>query len=194
MTGPITSLTPAPLNIVVAPTPLSAGFPSPPPFDVIELLPSAAADKLRALRQRSDDLHAIIPPGEDVRLANTAKIEAANALKRLVDHPQDGGFGLGADDRRVIVATKALEKATADFERLKQLEETRSQAWRTASQAKATCADWLRHGKPGNTQLEPIETESPKLNKGESLIDGIERHRRRVRELRADLHRIESAP
>ena len=67
MTGPITSLTPAPLSTVVAQTPLSAGFPSPPQFDAIELLLPAAADKLRALRQRSDDLHAIIPPFAELR-------------------------------------------------------------------------------------------------------------------------------
>jgi hypothetical protein len=52
----------------------------------------------------------------------------------------------------------------------------------------------LRDGKPGNTTLEAVEVEPPKLNKGETVVDAIERHRRRVRELRADLHRIESAP
>ena len=52
----------------------------------------------------------------------------------------------------------------------------------------------MRDGKPGNTTLEAVEVEPPKLNKGETVVDAIERHRRRVRELRADLHRIESAP
>jgi hypothetical protein len=55
------------------------------------------------------------------------------------------------------------------------------------------CEVYLRDGKPGNTTLEAVEVEPPKLNKGETVVDAIERHRRRVRELRADLHRIESA-
>jgi hypothetical protein len=43
--------------------------------------------------------------------------------------------------------------------------------------------------------LEDFEGPEPTLNKGENgILDAIERHRRRVRELRADLHRIESAP
>jgi hypothetical protein len=41
---------------------------------------------------------------------------------------------------------------------------------------------------------EDYEGEPPKLAKGETVIDGIERLRRRVRELKADLHRIASAP
>jgi hypothetical protein len=56
------------------------------------------------------------------------------------------------------------------------------------------CEVYLRDGKPGNTTLEAVEVEPPKLNKGETVVDAIERHRRRVRELRADLHRIESVP
>lgn len=42
--------------------------------------------------------------------------------------------------------------------------------------------------------LEAVEHEPPKLLKGDSIVDGIERLRRRGRELNADLHRIESAP
>jgi hypothetical protein len=101
---------------------------------------------------------------------------------------------LPPDHPLVIEAQKHLDKMTADFERLKQLQEVRTAAWQAASQAKTNCEDWLRHAVPGNCTLEAVEIEEPKLNRGESLIDGIERHRRRVRELKADLHRIASAP
>ncbi|MET4030125.1 MULTISPECIES: hypothetical protein [unclassified Bradyrhizobium] len=187
----VAGFTPAPAS----PQPFSAGISLTPTFDVIELLPEAAADKLRALRQRSDDLHAIIPPGEDVRQASMAKIDAANALRRLTDHPQDFGFGLKPDDRRVIEAQRTLEKATADFERLKQLQETRAAAWQSASQAKAACEGYLRHGVPGYCQIDAaVDVGPPNLNKGETILDAVERHRRRCRELKADLHRIQSAP
>lgn len=113
MTGP-TALTPAPTTTITAQAPISGGLHSSPQFDVIELLPPGAADKLRALRQRSDDLHAIIPAFEDIREANTARVDADHALKRLTNHPQDFGFDLKPDDPRVIAAQRHLDKMTAD--------------------------------------------------------------------------------
>jgi hypothetical protein len=58
----------------------------------------------------------------------------------------------------------------------------------------ATSENWLRHGVPGNCKLESVEVEPVKLLKGEITADAVERLRRRGRELKADLHRIESAP
>jgi hypothetical protein len=52
----------------------------------------------------------------------------------------------------------------------------------------------LKNGVPPGVVLEDIEVEPPKLLKGESVLDAIERIRRRGRELKADLHRIRSAP
>jgi hypothetical protein len=93
----------------------------------------AAQERLRKLRQRAADAHRLIPEFEAVREASMAKIEAENALKRLVSHPQDFGHNLKPDDRRVIVATKHLEKMTADFEQLQELQQTRSAAWQSAT-------------------------------------------------------------
>jgi hypothetical protein len=147
------------------------------------------------LRQRSADAHAIIPEFETIREASMARVDAANALKRLTDHAQDGGFGLKPDDRRVIEAQRLLDKLTADFKRVQELQEVRSAAWQTASGALAAVEDYVRHGVPGNCKLEVVEIEVPKLAKGEnSLLDAIENRRRRARELRADAHRIRSAP
>ncbi len=120
-------------------------------------------------------------------------LEAERTLKRLISSAHDDGFNLPETDSRVIAAQKRLAKAVDD-QRLNERSETRSQAWRTASGALAACEAWLRDGKPHGTVLELLEGPEPKLNKGESITDAIERHRRRVRELRADLHRIESAP
>lgn len=52
---------------------------------------------------------------------------------------------------------------------------------------------FLRDGRPGNTSLDAVEIEPPKLNKGETVLDAVERLRRRGRELKADAHRIQSA-
>ena len=123
-----------------------------------------------------------------------AKIGAGNALTRLTSHPQDGGFGLKPDDRRVFEAQRTVDRATEDFERIKQRSETRTAAWQAASGALANAETWLKRGRPGNTTLEAVEVVEPKLAKSEGILDGIERLRRRGRELRADLHRIASAP
>jgi hypothetical protein len=193
-TEPVTSLAAAPTSVGTAEMPFSGPLQLQPTFDVIELLPPAAQERLRKLRQRSADAHRLIPEFETVREASMAKVEAENALKRLISHPQDGGFRLPEDDRRVIVATKAVENATDDLRRLQERSETRAQTWRAASGALAAVEDWLRHGKPGNCKLEVVEVEPSKLNKGENIHDAIDRLRRRGRELKADLHRIESAP
>ena len=55
----------------------------------------------------------------------------------------------------------------------------------------STVEGYLRDG-PG--PLRDLETPEPKLAKNETLLDAIERNRRRVRELAADLHRVHSAP
>jgi hypothetical protein len=88
-----------------------------------------------------------------------------------------------------------LEKATADFKRLQELQMVRTAAWHAASGALANTETWLKSGRPGGTALEDFVGPEPKLAKGENgLLDAIENRRRRVRELRADLHRIASAP
>jgi hypothetical protein len=57
-----------------------------------------------------------------------------------------------------------------------------------------TVEEYLRHGRPDGTALEDHSVPEPKLLKGETgLLDAIERLRRRGRELKADLHRIQSA-
>jgi hypothetical protein len=49
----------------------------------------------------------------------------------LTDHPQEFGFGLKPGDPRVVAAQRHLEKMTADFKRLTELQEVRSAAWQT---------------------------------------------------------------
>jgi len=92
-------------------------------------------------------------------------------------------------------AQRTLDKATADFNRLTELQQARTAAWQSSSRALANVENWLRQGVPDNCTLDAVEVEVPKLAKGENgLLDQIENRRRRVRELKADLHRIQSAP
>src|ERR1700722_11295954 len=160
LADPVTGLTPAPAGQ----PPLSfAAAPTAPGFDVADLLPPAADERLRQLRQHSKDLHAVTVPHADLQAASAAKTNAANALKRLTDHPHDGGFKLASDDRRVIAATKALERAEDEFERLQTRQATRSAAWNAASQALASVETWLRDGRPTGTVLEVWDGPAPRL-------------------------------
>jgi hypothetical protein len=47
--------------------------------------------------------------------------------------------------------------------------------------------------RPHGTTLEDYDGEEPKLLKNETVTDAVERLRRRGRELKANLHRIQSA-
>jgi hypothetical protein len=84
--------------------------------------------------------------------------------------------------------------AAAAAKRVDDLYTTRAAAWTAASGALANVTAWLGDGMPGNTMLEAVEIEGPKLAKNEGILDGVERLRRRGRELKADLHRIRSSP
>ncbi len=190
-----TGFPPAPLETTVAPTPLPGGFHTAPAFDVVELLPERAQDRLRKLRLRKDDAHAVIPMFEDIREANAAKVDAERALTRLTAHPSERGFNLPPTDPRVIAQQRTVDKLTDDWKRLTELREVRSAQFQAAGAALANVETWLRHGVPGGCTLQDHETEVPKPTKGENgLLDQIEVRRRRVRELRADEHRIRSAP
>jgi hypothetical protein len=192
MAEPASGLPPAPPN----PQPFSFGpAPTAPGFDVADLLPPASAERLRALRLRAKEAFAIMVPFEDVRTASTAKTDAENHLRRLQAHPQNGGFNLPDTDARVIAAVSALEKASAEFERVRARSEARSASWTAVGGALAKCEDWLKNGRPGGTALVDVEDDLPKPSKTEhGLLDQIETRRRRVRELLADARRIESAP
>ncbi len=189
-----TGFQPAPISGVVAPTPLPGAPHISPSFDVIEILPERAQDRLRKLRQRSADMHAIIPPFADLQEASAERTAAENRLRQLQAHPQDHGKNLAPDHPSVVQAQRALDRATREFELIKQRSEDRAAAWRVASAPVAACDDWLRHGKPHGTVLEDYDPpEPPALLKNETLLDGIARLQRRGRELRADIHRVRSA-
>lgn len=163
-------------------------------FDLSELLPPAAGEKLRLLRVRSEEAHAVVPPFSDIQQASIAKIEAANRLKRLIDPAGIGGFSLPHDQPQVVAAERALEKAADEFQKLTDRSETRTKAWQAASAALQSVELWLRDGKPPSTAVEDFEAAEVKLSKGETLLEAIERHRRRASELRADVARVQSAP
>lgn len=176
------------------PEPFSVPMSLVPSYDVIERLPPGAADRLRALRQRFNDLNVLIPKHDVMHEASTARIMAEQRLRRLIDHPHDNGFGLKPDDGRVVEQKKLVARLNDELKRLTELSETRSQVWTASSHVLTAVESWLKNGKPPGVVLQDYDGPEPKLLKNEGLLDAILRLQRRGRELKADLHRIRSAP
>jgi len=165
-------------------------------FDVIELLNSApqAAERLRQLRQRTDDAHRLTVGFEKRRDANTARGDVERRLQRLRAPRSLGGFDQPEDSREVVELRLQLAKLTDEARRLDELDEVRAARWRTASFTLQAVEGWLRDGRPGSTVLNDYGPEpEPKLGKGEDLLSALERVRRNGRELKATLHRVRSA-
>jgi hypothetical protein len=84
------SFQPAPANL----QPLSFdGFHAAPPFDVIELLPTSCG-------RCASDAHAVCVSHSELQEQTALKNDAEQALKRLTDHPSNGGHNLPPTDPR----------------------------------------------------------------------------------------------
>ena len=163
--------------------------------DVIARLPDGATDRLRLLRVRVGDLHLLIPPYDERQAANTARFEAQKRLERLQAQPQAGDFGLSDGDPRVVEAKRNVERLTVEATRLNDRYEARSKSWTEAGQALSHAEAWLRGGQPAGTVLQDFDGgPEPRLVKGESITDAIQRLCHRGRELRAAINRNTSAP
>jgi hypothetical protein len=157
-----------------------------------EGLPPAVAERFYAILDRAETLHAAMPPFEQRHELATERVKATQRLQQLEAHPSFGGFGLGPDDPRVCQQKALIAELTASKERMEARYRRTSEVWQAASKVRTAVEQWLRERPP--TTVEDAPTEPPKLLKNESLLEGIERYRRRARELVADLRRIEAAP
>jgi hypothetical protein len=187
-------LTPAPVTEVHADATFDGPMVNVAGFDPLDPLPSEAQDRGRKLRLRAADARKVVPPFDEIQDLNIERIKVEREVRRQLASPHDGGFNLSPSDHRVQASQKRLDKLSAEVKRLSELREIRLAAWQTTARTLDNVEAFLKSGKPGGTVLELFEGPEPKLAKGETILDGIERLRRRGRELLADLHRIRSAP
>lgn len=164
--------------------------------DVIDDLPEAARAKLVNLRQRAEDAgslaRSVMEAREEQRLARQ---EHQSRIDRLMRAHSAGGYGLQVDDLQVVAERTKLDKVEAEFKRLNELSDARHSQRSTLQRVLDSIEQWLRGGLPRGTVIEPFEGPSPpQLKKGENVSDAVEARRRRIRELRADLHRVRSSP
>lgn len=110
--------------------------------DPVAYLPAGAADKFRLLQQHVSDLHSLCPPFEDRQAANAARAESERYLKRLLEHPARGGFGLRDDDPRVVAERRKYETLAAEAKRLSDLDAVRSATWSAGAQVLSRARAW----------------------------------------------------
>jgi hypothetical protein len=191
----LTGFEPAPTQTIVADaTAFDTPLANVQDFDPIDILPAAAAEKLRLLRQRAADLHTIVPTFENVSDLNLEKIKTERELNRLLARESEGGFNLPPSDQRCLSVQRRLNKLSAELARTTELKRVRSESWSTVSLTLSNVEQWLRGGRPRGTTLEAVDTEPPKLNKDEDIVAAINRFRNRAHELKNALAKISAAP
>jgi hypothetical protein len=160
-----------------------------------DFLPEAAMARFEAIKQRTDDTYALMVPSETMREVHAAKAAHERRIAELTKHPGLGGKGLPEDHPSVIDARKKLDKAVAELKRATELNDIRSNRWRAAGQTARAVEQYLQGGIPGGTRI--VEFEDPPiselLKKGETIAAAVERVQHRVRELKADAHRVRSS-
>lgn len=162
------------------------------------LLPEAVAARLIQFGQRVVDLHAAMPPFEDVYELAQTKVRHVNRIAQLIKPRGDGGtYELAATAPLVLSEKRALERVERELARRNALKQTRGDRYVPQKQLEARIIDWITAGGiPAGCVLEDVVDlpESELLKKNERISDGIERYRHRLRELAADAHRVRSAP
>lgn len=164
--------------------------------DLAELLPGAAASTFRALRQKLADLRAMrMATAEEIDFHRTSKIAAEGRVQRLKLARGAGGPDLTDDDLQVKEAQSTVERHAAEMKRMTELTAARDAIAMNLSRLFNRCEDFIRH-RPRGTRI--VEVPQPEiatvLKRNETPATALDRLRLRLRELAADLHRVNSAP
>jgi hypothetical protein len=140
-------------------------------------------ERLLQINERAENLHRLRVPLEDRQEAGIEKVKAEQRLAELLAHPSLGGFGLHPEDKRVIAQRALIEQLTAQVDLYNARTEQANTLWQPAARTRQNVNDWS-WDRPRGTAVEDWPTPLPKLNGKETLLDAIERYRRRGRELR----------
>ena len=164
--------------------------------DVADDLPPRGAIRLQGMRERAADLGVLARHSFEIEQElRTENAQTENRIRVLKQPRGDGGHSLGDDDPRVRVEQKNLDLKTAELARRRELSEVRGHEQQVLLRLIGICETWLRGGgRPGGSICVAFDGELPTLKEGADLPAAIDDRRRRLRELAADRHRVESAP
>jgi hypothetical protein len=166
----------------------------PDPAELGLLLPPRARQRLEVLTLRREDAYRLIPEGETIRQLNAERFKAERHLQTLQAPATDGGHSLPVDDIRCVVAKRNVDKLTDEAAALSERYAARGAAFQAIARVHANAMAWIRDGRPPGSVMADHDGPEPRLHGKESLLDAVERLRRRGRELKADLTRISAAP
>ncbi len=156
-------------------------------------LPETARLKLESLRGESDAANAGCRQlSETLRELRVQKREAEADADRMATGK---GFQRSyPKDHPTLVATRQkANRASAEICRITAAVEDLSEHWKCLAGLVKNLENWISN--LGDAGIESCGAPvAPDLHKGESIIDAIERCRRRVRELAANLQSVHAAP
>lgn len=158
-------------------------------LDVLALLPESAALRLRGLRDRKADAMARIPPGYDVQQAHMEVLVAERRLETLLGGP----LPLHQDDNRCVVQRRLIKERQDTHASLTRRYKVNAEEAQGVGRALITVESWIKN-RPGGAVIEQVTTSVPSLLKGETLIEGVARLRRKAVEIKEALAVIERAP
>jgi hypothetical protein len=165
------------------------------PYDALSVLHRApkAAERLRSLRQTAADARAVCPEDADIIAMGVDLTKARQTVEKLLRPRNEGGHGLSESDARVRLAQQEADELADAKARVDALNRERTAVWTTKARIARACETWLRAIR---SDKEPAdhEGEAPALEKRESVIDAIERHRETIKALQDKLAAINRAP
>lgn len=172
--------------------PLSVS-PTLPGYDPLDALPPEACSKLLELRQAARDAHlTLMGMSDEINELRTQRQQAEVRIRQLTLGAGLGGFQLDPSDPRVVAEQAKADRLATEIGRLSAISDARSARRQELQRLVSSLDAWL--SRQGGRELVAYVGPAPKLGRGETASDAVERCRRRLRELRADLARIEAAP
>jgi hypothetical protein len=158
------------------------------PGHVSEALPPPAADHLETLRQDAATAHAVVlSVDERLRDEQRSKFDAEVRREQLI-----GVYRLKSDDPRILELDKKLHRLVAAIERLTKEHERYQNGWREG-RGLVDAIDRYSRSLPSGSKLSAYLGPAPELQKGENYAQAVERCRRRLRELAADMKKYATA-
>lgn len=163
--------------------------------DPADVLPEEAKGALADLRQRDEEAAALHRLAVDAQQEQfLAKLGHQARIKQLMMPQAEGGYSLEADAPQVLAEQARLAKVEAEIARRREVSEMRSAKRSNLRRLVERIEKWLTEGRPVGSVLVMSDAPPPSLKKNENVLDAIEARQRRLRELDAEAHRIDSAP
>lgn len=169
--------------------------------DAADRLPVPARDKVKALRiENATNYGALRALTEQLDEVRTKKIRAEMDLATLTranhdrDHAGDYGKGLKADDPAVQAAAAVVGNLKSDFAIISTAHDNAHARWESGSHTLTAIDGYASDLQRNRAPIKSFSGAPVSVRKGETVVDAIERCRRRGRELQSDLLAARAAP